>query len=288
MPKVVIKNHKISFSFNGVFGDISSPKIILIHGAGGQEIDWPMAWRSSNNQNRSMGLTPSNQGVTKLFNAGLENYSIYAVDLPGHGKSEGAIKSNIDEYSNFIIDFLDAMDIEHACLVGHSMGAAIALNASLSHHWRICSIVSIGGASKMIVNDAILEGLKNTFEPTVDSIVKYSWHKKTGAIADSQLMAVYFREKAKQRIIDAGSKTVYGDFLACSRFDLSQRLQEITIPVLVIASDGDRMVPLDVSWEMAKDIKESYFVSLKNCGHFQHIEQSGKVAGELVNFLSKI
>ena len=45
------------------------------------------------------------------------------------------------------------------------------------------------------------EGLKNTFEPTVDSIVKYSWHKKTGAIADSQLMAVYFREKAKQRII---------------------------------------------------------------------------------------
>ena len=288
MPKVVIKNHKISFSFNGVFGDIGSPKIILIHGAGGQEIDWPMAWRSSNNQNRSMGLTPSNQGVTKLFNAGLENYSIYAVDLPGHGKSEGAIKSNIDEYSNFIIDFLDAMDIEHACLVGHSMGAAIALNASLSHHWRICSIVSIGGASKMIVNDAILEGLKNTFEPTVDSIVKYSWHKKTGAIADSQLMAVYFREKAKQRIIDAGSKTVYGDFLACSRFDLSQRLQEITIPVLVIASDGDRMVPLDVSWEMAKDIKGSYFVSLKNCGHFQHIEQSGKVAGELVNFLSKI
>ena len=288
MPKVVIKNHKISFSFNGVFGDIGSPKIILIHGAGGQEIDWPMAWRSSNNQNRSMGLTPSNQGVTKLFNAGLENYSIYAVDLPGHGKSEGTIKSSIDEYSNFIIDFLDAMDIEHACLVGHSMGAAIALNASLSHHWRICSIVSIGGASKMIVNDAILEGLKNTFEPTVDSIVKYSWHKKTGAIADSQLMAVYFREKAKQRIIDAGSKTVYGDFLACSRFDLSQRLQEITIPVLVIASDGDRMVPLDVSWEMAKDIKESYFVSLKNCGHFQHIEQSGKVAGELVNFLSKI
>ena len=288
MPKVVIKNHKISFSFNGVFGDIGSPKIILIHGAGGQEIDWPMAWRSSNNQNRSMGLTPSNQGVTKLFNAGLENYSIYAVDLPGHGKSEGAIKSNIDEYSNFIIDFLDAMDIEHACLVGHSMGAAIALNASLSHHWRICSIVSIGGASKMIVNDAILEGLKNTFEPTVDSIVKYSWHKKTGAIADSQVMAVYFREKAKQRIIGAGSKTVYGDFLACSRFDLSQRLQEITIPVLVIASDGDRMVPLDVSWEMAKDIKESYFVSLKNCGHFQHIEQSGKVAGELVNFLSKI
>ena len=288
MPKVAIKNHEISYSFNGVFGDISSPKILLIHGAGGQEIDWPLAWRSANDLNRSMGLTPSNHGVIRLFNAGLDDYSIYAVDLPGHGKSGGKSKSSIDEYSKDIIDFLDAMDLQNVCLVGHSMGAAIALNASLSHHWRICSVVAIGGAGKMIVNDTILEGLQSNFETTVDNIVKYSWHKKTGAIANSQLMASYFREKAKQRMLDAGSITVHGDFLACSTFDLSERLEEIVVPVLVIASDCDRMVPFNVSWEMAEILKDSYFVSLENCGHFQHIEQTAKVAGELVNFLSKI
>ena len=288
MPRVVIKNHKISYSFNGVFGDISSPKIILIHGAGGQEIDWPMAWRSANDLTGSMGLTPSNQGVSRLFNAGLDDYSIYAVDLPGHGKSEGKSKLSIDEYSNDIIDFLDVMDLKKVCLVGHSMGAAIALNASLSRHWRICSVVAIGGASKMNVNHAILQGLQNTFEATVNSIVKYSWHKKTGAVADSEQMAAYFREKAKQRMLDAGSKTVHGDFLACSNFDLSARLEEIAVPVLVIASDGDRMVPLKVSREMAEKLPNSEFVSLENCGHFQHIEQTAKVAGELVTFLSKL
>ena len=123
------------------------------------------------------------------------------------------------------------------------------------HHRRICSVVAIGGASKMIVNDAILEGLQNTFEATVDSIVRYSWHKKTGAVADSPQMAAFFREKAKQRMLDAGSKTVFGDFLACSRFDLSKRVGEIVVPVLVIASDCDRMVPLDVSWEMSEVLK---------------------------------
>ena len=56
--------------------------------------------------------------------------------------------------------------------------------------------------------------------------------------------------------MDADSITVHGDFLA---------------------SDGDHMVSLNVSWEMAKVIKESYFVSSKNCGHFQHIKQAGKV-----------
>jgi pimeloyl-ACP methyl ester carboxylesterase len=288
VPKVAINNHEISYSFNGVSSDISSSEIVLIHGAGGQEIDWPMAWRSANNLTGSMGLTPSNQGVSRLFNAGLDDYSIYAVDLPGHGKSEGKSKLSIDEYSSDIIDFLDVMDLKKVCLVGHSMGAAIALNACLSGHWRICSVVAIGGASKMIVNDAILEGLQDTFEATVDSIVRYSWHKKTGAVADSPQMAAFFREKAKQRMLDAGSKTVFGDFLACSRFDLSKRVGEIVVPVLVIASDCDRMVPLNVSWEMSEVLKNSYFVCLENCGHFQHIEQTGKVAAELVNFLSKI
>ncbi len=186
------------------------------------------------------------------------------------------------------MDFLDAMDLKNVCLVGHSMGAAIALNAAISQHWRICSVVAIGGASKMIVSDAILKGLQNTFEATVDNIVKYSWHKKTGAIANSQQMAAYFRKKAKQRMLDAGTKTVYGDFLACSRFDLDEHLKEILVPVLVIASDCDRMVPLNVSQEMAGKLPNAKFVTLEGCGHFQHIEQTSRVATELSNFLGSV
>ena len=85
MPKVDVKNHGISYSYNGVSSGSNNPTIVLIHGAGGQEVDWPKAWRSANAQAKSMGLTPSNHGVIKLFNAGLDDYSIYAVDLPGHG-----------------------------------------------------------------------------------------------------------------------------------------------------------------------------------------------------------
>ena len=288
MPKVDIRNHDISYSYNGVSSDTSNSTIVLIHGAGGQEIDWPKAWRDANAQAKSMGLTPSNHGVIKLFNAGLDDYSIYAVDLPGHGKSDGKSKSSIGEYSNDIIDFLNAMELENVCLVGHSMGAAIALNASLTQHWRIRSVVAIGGASKMYVTDSILEGLQNTFEATVDNIVKYSWHKQTGAIADSQQMAKYFREKAKQRILNAGSRTVHRDFLACSKFDLDEHLGDISVPVLVIASDCDRMVPLHVSQKMAEKLPNARFVILEGCGHFQHIEQTSRVATEVSNFLGTI
>mgnify|MGYP005724580197 FL=1 len=85
--------------------------------------------------------------------------------------------------------------------------------------------------------------------------------------------------------MNAGSRTVHGDFLACSRFDLDERLGEISVPVLVIASDCDRMVPLHVSQEMAEKLPNAQFVTLEGCGHFQHIEQTSKVATELSNFL---
>ena len=89
-------------------------------------------------------------------------------------------------------------------------------------------------------------------------------------------------------MLDAGSQTVHGDFLACSNFDLTDRLGKITVPVLVIASDCDRMVPLKVSWEMANKLPNAKFVSLVNCGHFQHIEQTSKVAAELSSFLGNL
>ena len=50
MPKIDIKNHEISYSFNGVSKGIDGFTIVLIHGAGGQEIDWPKAWRNTNVQ----------------------------------------------------------------------------------------------------------------------------------------------------------------------------------------------------------------------------------------------
>ena len=109
----------------------------------------------------------------------------------------------------------------------------------------------IGGSSRLVVSDTILDGLQTNFEPTIDAIVKYSWFKTT----DSSL-----KEENRQRLIDAGPEVVYNDFLACSRFDLSKRLNEVDVPALVIASNDDRMVPSDVSRKMADAIKDARFV----------------------------
>ncbi len=50
-----------------------------------------------------------------------------AVDLPGHGRSEGVASSTIAGYATWLWEFLDAAGVRAFSLVGHSMGALIAL-----------------------------------------------------------------------------------------------------------------------------------------------------------------
>ena len=273
MAKIPLDGYELSYSFNGVSNSGKGTKLLLIHGAGGQEVDWPLAWRSLSDLTRALGLTPKDHGGE------LDNYPIYSLDLPGHGKSGGESQTSVEKYADIVNKFVTAIKLDNVCIVGHSMGASIALSAALNKYNWLKAIALIGGASKMFVTDAILEGLKENFEPTIDNIVKYSWYKNTGA---------FFKQKGRQRMLAAGSKVVHDDFYACSKFDVSDRLAEIDIPALVIASDYDRMVPLKISSEMADQLGRSTFVTLKNCGHFQHIEQTSRVAKELGNYLSTL
>ena len=62
MQTIKIENYEMSNTFNGVTTNDKNIIVILIHGAGGQEIDWPMAWRSTSDLTRTMDLTPPEYG----------------------------------------------------------------------------------------------------------------------------------------------------------------------------------------------------------------------------------
>ncbi|MCR9135254.1 MAG: alpha/beta hydrolase [Alphaproteobacteria bacterium] len=270
MPFATIGENELSYSFNGAKARRDGVSVVLVHGAGGKKQDWHATWRSASNKMQGMGLTARSEGRQ------LEKYPIYAIDLPGHGRSTGQSHTHVEAYADAIASFLEAMDLQRVVLVGHSMGAAIALTLAVTSNPRLAGIALIGGSGRLIVSDAILDGLQTSFEPTVDAIVKYSWHRDTSA---------FFKKEGRQHLLEAGSGVVYNDFLACSRFDLSDRLSEITIPVLVMAAEQDRMVPLEDSRTMASAFKFGTFAELQDCGHYMHVEKPREAAGVLVSFL---
>jgi len=272
MPKINIQNAKIAYSINGAANRSDDLSVCLVHGAGGRDQDWPQAWRSVDDVTRAMGLTPASHI------ADLDQYPIYSIDLPGHGQSSGEGCSSVDGYADAIEQFIQAIDLKRVVLVGHSMGAAITLQVSIRQNPRLAAAVLIGSAAKLQVSPTILDGLLNDFENTVDAIINYSWYKETGA---------FFKEKGRQRMLETGYEVVYGDYFACADFDLTEQLDQVQVPALVIASDNDRMVRLQDSEATAKKLGAT-FIGLEDCGHFQHIEQTAKCAEALSEFLIEV
>lgn len=75
--------------------------VVLIHGAGGTHLHWPPEIRR------------------------LRGFRIYALDLPGHGKSKGRGLQTITAYAQAVYEWVGAVGLHKAFFVGHSMGAEI-------------------------------------------------------------------------------------------------------------------------------------------------------------------
>ena len=125
--------------------------VVLIHGAGGNHLLWPAALRR------------------------LQGATVYALDLPGHGRSRGPGRELIGDYAADVAGFMEAAGIDRAVLMGHSMGGAIAQQVALEIPQRVGGLVLLGTGARLPVAPAILEGIQHDPSRTVEQIMAWAW-----------------------------------------------------------------------------------------------------------------
>lgn len=233
------------------------PALILIHGAGGMHLHWPYTLRR------------------------LTHYRVFAPDLPGHGKSEGLGKQSIDKYAEALAAWMDQVGIEKAVLAGHSMGGAIAQTMATQYADKVRALILISTGAKLAVNPHLLEVLStpSTTSTAIDMILKWSWSPET----NGKLIA-----KIREQMLSTRSAVLYGDFLACSKFDLTQKLGKIKVPTLVIAGDNDKMTPIDVNRQLETGIKNAQLEVIPNGAHMVMLEKPDAVGDVAFNFLRSL
>jgi pimeloyl-ACP methyl ester carboxylesterase len=87
-------------------------------------------------------------------------YNVLAVDLPGHGRSEGSCPKTVEEAAEFILALLAAAGVKRAALIGHSWGSLIALHAASiapERGLQISQLAMVGTAFPMKVSPALLD-----------------------------------------------------------------------------------------------------------------------------------
>jgi pimeloyl-ACP methyl ester carboxylesterase len=255
-----IESIKIACWING--GDFDKKKrgLVFIHGSGGNHSAWSHQY-------------------ARLH----KKYNIVAINLPGHGRSGGNGEKDVRRYCVWVKKLLDVLDLNGAVLVGHSLGAAVALQFAINYPQEIAGIVLVGGGMKMPVNPFFLEFLK-TNPPVVpaeviDLICKYSLAKENRP---------KFFTPLQKSISQSKVNVLYGDLLACNNLDLTQELGEIRVPALVICGAEDKMTPPDCSRQLAASISGATLEIIEGAGHMVMMERPAEFNISLEKFAESI
>jgi len=251
-----VNNEKIAFFTGGNAPSSQRHTLVFIHGSGGSHENWESQIHSLQN-----------------------SFTIVALDLPGHGQSEGVGHTDVFAYVDTIDAFLDEVGITKPVLIGHSLGAAISLMFAIRHGEKASAIVPVGGGVTMPVNQLIIDGLKSSPEETIATIAKFSFTREN-------------RDKFSGRLAEAIAKTdteiTQGDFIACNRLDIAAEIGRIGIPTCIVCGAEDKMTPPAMSEFLNSNIRGSQLALIPKAGHFVMMEQPEAFNSVITRFVQSL
>ena len=233
------------------------PPVVLIHGAGGTHLYWPTLIRR------------------------LVGYPVFALDLPGHGKSTGDGKQSIEAYADTVKAWMDFIGLGPAAFFGHSMGGAIVLNLALEYPQHVLGLGLLSSGARLRVHPALLESTTSeaTLSIAVEQLIQWAF--------DPQFPPRQ-RQIAAKRMAETPAHVFHGDFLACNAFDVRDRLVEISQPTIVVCGAADQLTPVRFSEYLAGEILGAQLKIIHGAGHMVMLEQPAAVAEIMRGFLEGI
>ena len=211
--------------------------------------------------------------------AGLaEKVNTVALDLPGHGSSRGAGKDTIEDYAVAVTEFLDTLDAPSPIPCGVSLGGAIVQQLLLDHPDRFVAGILIGTGAKLKVLPAIFEAIENDFAGFVDMIPQHAASEQS----DHDVI-----QKFQNELKGCRPAVVSGDFQACNRFNVMDRLKDICVPVLVVSADEDKLTPPKYADFLETAIPHTTRSHIMGAGHIAPLEKPQAVNKAIVDFLGQ-
>ena len=236
--------------------DIQRAPLVLIHGAGGDHLSWPPGLRR------------------------LTGYRVYAPDLPGHGKSTGHGLQRVEAFGKILGTWILEMEFPRVFLCGHSMGGAIALQLAIEHPDMVQGLVLIGSGASLPVNLSLIEDAASTngYITAIEKICRWSFHPDT----NPKLV-----QSVKDQMLKSRPTVLGADFRACDAYDLSDQLDRVQAPTLILVGEDDKMTPLRLSKELASGIKNAKLEVIPDSGHMVVLEKPKWVGQRIKGFLDQ-
>jgi pyruvate dehydrogenase E2 component (dihydrolipoamide acetyltransferase) len=238
--------------------------VVFLHGFGGDLNNWLF-----NSEKLAQGRT------------------VYAVDLPGHGESVKDVGAgDLGFFAATLGAFLNAVGVDRPHLIGHSMGAAVALQLALDQPDRMASLTLIDSAGLgREINADYIDGFVNAGKGRELKSVLQLLFADQGLVT-RQLVDDVLKYKRKDGV-DQALRTIRDALFpdGTQAVDLSARLGELAVPVLVVWGREDRVIPVAHAERLSEGVRLEI---LHGQGHSPHMEAANEVNRLVGQFLEEV
>ncbi len=197
-------------------------------------------------------------------------YTVVAMDMPGFGESEEPKTPwCVDDYVQFVIDFLKDYDTKEVTLLGHSFGGRviIKMHSRESLPFKVKKVILVDSAGIM---------------PPKSN--KKSWRTRYYKMGKAVLSTKLVQKLAPDALENFRKKMGSADYAAASPMmrqvmvkvvneDLEPYLPNIKCPTLLVWGVNDTATPISDGEKMEKLIPDAGLVRLENAGHYSFLEQ---------------
>jgi pimeloyl-ACP methyl ester carboxylesterase len=175
-------------------------------------------------------------------------------------------ETSIDALAEWVLDFLDGLEIGQAVLGGNSLGGHVALAAALAAPARVAGLVLTGSSG--LFERSFTRGVPH--RPTTD----YVREKMEEIFYDRSLVTPEWVDAVHTSVLQpATALRVLRFARAAKRHNLEARLGEIVAPTLIVWGRDDRITPLHVAERFHALIPRSQLIVLRQCGHAPMLER---------------
>jgi 2-succinyl-6-hydroxy-2,4-cyclohexadiene-1-carboxylate synthase len=229
------------------------------------------------------GFTGSVEAWGEDLLSGLcHGHSVLAVDLLGHGRSDGSTEPNrfaMDEIMRDLLEVLDRLGAIRARWLGYSMGARVALAAAVLHPDRVSSLVLESGSpglenenarrARRRADEALAEGiLRGGMEAFVDHWLGLPLFATQGKLPTDVRAAARERRLRNQPEMLAACLRGLGVGAQPSFWG---RLAEVQVPTLLLAGEEDQKFT-EIAIRMSAQMPAAELRVVPKAGHTIHLE----------------
>jgi pimeloyl-ACP methyl ester carboxylesterase len=198
------------------------------------------------------------------------HYRVIQVDFPGFGNSpEPSRPWDVNDYVDFVLKFLEKLEIKEASFIGHSHGGRV--------------IIKLAGRDELpikIEKIVLIDSAGIIAKKTMKQKARMRMYKIVKGLSSNKLIQALFSEaidnwKSRQGSADYrnASPLMRQSLVKVINEDLRDYLSRINVDTLLVWGDQDTATPISDAHIMEKAIPKAGLVVLKGAGHYSFLDQ---------------